>query len=265
MKNGLLEFLLYLVPLYMLVCLILFFIQEKLIFFPEKLPHNYLFSFDGKFEEIYLPIDKGQLHAILFKTKQEKKGVIMYLHGNAGSLRSWGQAAATYNDLGYDVLMPDYRGYGKSDGRIRNEKQLFRDMQLCLDHLTNNYERIVILGYSIGTGPASYLAANNPVDLLILQAPFISLQDLRRRYFPIFPGFLLRYDMDNKSWLKEADVPIIIFHGEADTVIPFDSSLKLKESLKQVKKFIPIPGQGHNGMTFHPIYIKNIKRILNGD
>ena len=108
-------------------------------------------------------MDDGTLiHGLLFKT-DDSKGLIFYLHGNAGSLRSWGGVAKTYTDLGFDVFMVDYRGYGKSGGKISGEKQLFSDMQQVYSSLRNTYEeeKLIVLGYSIGSGPAT-CAATSP-------------------------------------------------------------------------------------------------------
>ena len=94
----------------------MYFIQEKLIFFPEKLDKEYKFGFDQNFEELnFKTEDNVLLNGILFKA-DTSKGVIFYLHGNAGSLKSWGEIAKTYTDISYDLFMLDYRGYGKSEG-----------------------------------------------------------------------------------------------------------------------------------------------------
>lgn len=103
-------------------------LQEKLIFFPEKIPSNYKyeFAFTDKFKEINYKPDKGVLiNSLLFKS-DKPKGLIFYLHGNAGSLKSWGNVAESFLKMNYDVLIIDYRGYGKSTGKI-SEKALYSD------------------------------------------------------------------------------------------------------------------------------------------
>lgn len=103
--------------LYVAMCIFLYFIQERLLFFPEKLPQNYRFAFTHDFEELKIEMeDEILLNGILFKI-QNPKGLIFYLHGNAGSLRTWGEAAKIYTDMSYDLFMLDYRGYGKSEGK----------------------------------------------------------------------------------------------------------------------------------------------------
>lgn len=110
-----------------------------MIFFPEKLEKDFKFSFSQKFEELNIPTKDGfNLNAALFKT-DSSKGIIFYLHGNAGSINSWGEVATTYTDLQYDVLILDYRGYGKSDGSITSQDQLFHDLQVAYNEITKTY------------------------------------------------------------------------------------------------------------------------------
>ncbi len=168
---------------------LLFMFQEKLIFFPQKLDENYQFNFDQNFEEINIKTDDGFfLNGILFKANNSK-GLIYYLHGNAGSLSTWGYVAKTYTDMNYDVFILDYRGYGKSEGKIISQEQLFRDSQFVYDELKKMYneEQIFVLGYSIGTGMASKVASSNNPKRLILQAPFYSLTDLIQNIYPFIP------------------------------------------------------------------------------
>jgi len=264
MKKILLKALIILAVLYILICGLLFFFQEKLIFFPQKLEKDYRFSFNQGFEELSITTkDNKLLNGILFKT-DSSKGLIFYLHGNAGSLSSWGNVAKTYTDLNYDVFMLDYRGYGKSEGSIDGQDQLFQDIQTVYDELKNRYpeDKIIVLGYSIGTGPAAELASVNNPRLLILQAPYYSLTDVMRHTYPIIPTFILKYKLETYSYIKKCKMPVVIFHGNQDEVIYYGSSLKLKEGFKKQDSLITLIGQGHNGMTENPDYRVEIKKML---
>jgi alpha-beta hydrolase superfamily lysophospholipase len=155
------------------------------------LDSDYKFTFDQKFEEISIKTtDNKLLNAILFEA-DSSKGVIFYLHGNAGALNTWGSVAKTYTNLNYDVFMLDYRGYGKSEGKIKGQSQIFQDIQAAYDKLKTYYseDKIIILGFSIGTGLAAKVASTNNPRLLILQAPYYSLIDMKQRIFPIIPTF----------------------------------------------------------------------------
>lgn len=157
MKRILIRALIILTSIYIILCISFYFFQEKLIFYPQKLDKNYRFSFNQNFEEINIKTEDGIiLNSLLFKAK-ESKGLIFYLHGNAGALNSWGQIAPLYTGFGYDILFTDYRGFGKSGGNINSQSQLFSDTQEVYDKIKTRYDenRIVILGFSIGTGIAS--------------------------------------------------------------------------------------------------------------
>lgn len=117
MKKGVLKTLKTIVVLYIIACGLLYVFQERLIFFPQKLDKNYQFSFNQMFEEINVNTEDGiLLNGLLFRA-DSSKGLIFYLHGNAGSISSWGNVAETYTDLNYDVFMLDYRGMAKVKAR----------------------------------------------------------------------------------------------------------------------------------------------------
>ena len=258
-------FLWIILSLYILVCVLLYYNQEKLIFFPEKLNQAYQFSFDNSFEEREIKSEDGiSLNGLLFKA-DTSKGLIFYLHGNAGALNSWGWVAKTYTDLNYDVFILDYRGYGKSGGFISGEEQFFQDIQTAYNELKKEYkeEEIIVIGYSIGTGMATKIAATNNPKSLILQAPYYSLKDMMRHTFPIIPTFILKYKFETYKYIKECTMPVTIFHGNQDKIIYYKSSLKLKELFKKQDSLITLVGHEHNGITDNLDYKAAIKRILN--
>jgi uncharacterized protein len=263
-KKILLRTLKLLLAFYILICIVLYFFQEKLIFFPDKLDKDYKFSFVQPFEEINIKVDDGNsLNGLLFKS-DTTKGLIFYLHGNASSVDTWGEVAKRYTDLHYDVFILDYPGYGKSTGRIKSKKQLLEGMQSAYDEMKKRYSenQIVALGYSIGTGLASYIASTNNPRLLILQAPYYNLSDLMRHTYPIIPTFLLKYNFQTNQYLKNCKMPVVVFHGNRDEVIYYGSSLRLKSEMKLGDRLITLNGQGHNSITDNQDYIAAIKKIL---
>lgn len=250
--------------LYLLICALLFVFQEHLIFFPEKLPGNHQFSFNQKFEEIFMKTkDRKLLHGLLFKA-DSSNGLVFYLHGNAGSLRSWGEVAQAYTDLHYDVFMLDYRGFGKSEGSISSQEQLHQDVQLAYDDMKARYrqDQIIVLGYSVGSGLAAKLASSNSPRLLILQAPFYSMDDLMKHTFPVIPTILLKYKLATNEYISACRMPVILIHGRQDEVIYYESSVKLRKIIKPTDTLITLDPQSHNGMTENPEYRKVIQKIL---
>ena len=264
MKNRLKKVIIVLTGLYILICGLLYFFQEKIIFFPEKLDKNYQFEYGQNAEEVNIKSDDGKLlNGILFKT-ENPKGLIFYLHGNAGSLNSWGNVAELYNALNYDIFILDYRSYGKSEGKITNQEQLFRDNQIVYNELKKKYneDKMIVLGYSIGTGLASKLASENNPKLLILQAPYYNMTDMMKQKFSFIPTFILKYKFATNEYLKTCKMPIIIFHGNQDQVIYYGSSKKLEKEFKNGDKLITLNGQGHNGMTDNYDYQLEMAKIL---
>jgi uncharacterized protein len=250
--------------IYIAFCVLVYLIQERLIFFPEKLAKGYSFQFEQPFEEINIKTDDQKLlNGVLFHA-DSSKGLIFYLHGNAGSIRTWGEVASIYTDLHYDVFMLDYRGYGKSEGSIRSQNQLYQDLQTAYDEMKKRYseDKIVILGFSIGTGMATKLASTNNPKLLILEAPYYSLTDLMRRHYPVLPTFILKYKLETNKYIRNCKMPIVLIHGTQDEIIYYQSSVKLKELIKESGNLITLHGQRHNGMTENPEYRECIKKIL---
>jgi uncharacterized protein len=254
-----------LIAIYALLCVFVYFYQERMIFFPKKLATDYKFQFQQPYEEISIPSDGIKLNGILLKA-DSSAGLIFYLHGNAGGLDSWGEIADTYTSLGYDVFMLDYRGYGKSGGRIMSEKQFYQDAQLAYDQLKAIYseDKIIIVGYSIGTGAATRLASTNNPRMLILQAPYHSMKDMMRRTYPILPSFLLKYRFENYKHLQSTKAPVYIFHGAVDEIIYSGSSKKLKPFLKPGDRVTFIEGLGHNGMNEDSVYKEEIRKLIKG-
>jgi len=264
MQKTLLTILLVILGLYIVLCGLLYFFQEKFIFFPQKLDKNYRFEFGQRCEEVYIPTNDNQkIHGLLFKA-DSSKGLIFYLHGNAGNVSSWGSVAKTYTDLNYDIFLMDYRSYGKSEGLINGQEQLFQDNQIAYNELKKQYteNKIIVLGYSIGTGLASKLASTNQPKLLILQAPYYNLSDLMKHTYSFLPTFLLKYKFATNEYLKNCKMPVVIFHGNEDEVIYYGSSLKLKAEFKAQDTLISLEGLGHNGMTENEDYKTALTKIL---
>ena len=176
----------FLAILYAIICIALYFGQEKLWFNPSKLSENHRFRAG---EEISIKVAKDTDLNCLWLKEEGSKGVILYLHGNKGSNRRCLRQARSVAGNKFDIFMPDYRGFGKSGGSIRSQKSFYADVQKVYDYLKTKYEedRIAIVGYSLGSGLASYLAANNSPGRLFLVAPYISFIDLKKPDFTFYP------------------------------------------------------------------------------
>tara|TARA_B100000809_G_scaffold243810_1_gene269174 strand:- start:6767 stop:7564 length:798 start_codon:yes stop_codon:yes gene_type:complete len=228
--------------------------QEKLIFHPERLSDKYKFVFETEFEEKFYKTEDGNiLNALLFKA-ENAKGIIYYHHGNADNLESWGLKAIDFIDKGYDVLMYDYRGYGKSTGKIKNEKMLYADATLIYKELTYDYKErdIVVYGSSLGTGIAAYIAHENHPSKLILETPYFNFYNVAKFHYPYLPNsILLNYQFKTAKYLPNVKGKVHLVHGTEDETVPYRSSLLLEELSDNIK-LLTIKNGSHNNLnTFH--------------
>jgi uncharacterized protein len=239
-------------------------VLEQQLFPGFKFDKDIHYKFPESFEELNIETKDGyKLNGLLFKVKQSK-GLIFYLHGSNEALNTWGKIAPVYNNLNYDIFMLDYRGYGKSGGKVISEDQLYSDAQEVYDKLKLTYSetKIILIGQSVGTGPAAMLAAYNNPKKLILQAPYYSLPDWILSVAPDFDTSNMKYQFKTYEFLQKTKAPVIIFHGDADDAIYWGSSQKLSTFFKPGDKLIILRGEGHNDFTKNKDYLEKIKTFL---
>ncbi|MBT8393859.1 MAG: lysophospholipase, partial [Bacteroidia bacterium] len=214
-KNKLKRFVLLLIAFYLMIGTALYFLQEKFLFRPTVLNQNYVFKFSHNFEELFLKTDDNAvINALHFRVK-EPKGVILYFHGNAGDLSRWGKLTEYFVDKNYDLLVMDYRTYGKSTGAL-SEHALYSDAQMCYDFLKELYPEndISVYGRSLGTGIATYIAAKNKPKQLILETPYYSILDVAKYRFPFFAvKQLIHYKIPTHDYIKDVTCDISMLHG----------------------------------------------------
>lgn len=251
--------------LYLLYVSYVYFNQEEMVFRHFKLEKNYQFDFGGDFTEINIPVEVNtNIHGLLFKGNPSK-GLVFYLHGNAGALNTWGGIAEQYTNLGYDFFIMDYRGFGKSDGTIESSKQVLNDVNQVYEKIRKDYKNIIIIGYSIGTGPAAYLASKHHPDKLILQAPYFNFLELSREKAPLFPDFLKKFDFATDQYIRNTQSQIVIFHGKDDRMISVVNSEKLQQYLKKSDQLFLLENQGHLGMNDNEAYQKELQNLITKD
>lgn len=255
-----------LLVVYLVISVVFYFFQDKFIFQPKKLAKEYVFQFNQPFEEHFIKTEDDEtLNALLFRSSTPSKGLVLYFHGNAGNLQRWGQYAIDFTKLGYDILMIDYRSYGKSSDKP-SETNLYTDAQVVLDWSRKNitFTRLIIYGRSLGSAVASHLASENNPDLLILETPF---DEIKSVVYPPIRSILsllpTRNYFPNNLHIQKVKCQKIIFHGTKDWVVPFSSALKLKPLLSGEDKFFIIEGGGHKNLRDFPEYHKAFAEILN--
>jgi pimeloyl-ACP methyl ester carboxylesterase len=249
--------------LYIIFLVVVYFGQESLIFHVAKLSPDFKYTFEQPFEEMQIASEDGtKLNGVLFKT-EKPRGAVLYLHGNAGTIDSWSSIAPDYAASGYDLLILDYRGYGKSDGDIDSEAQFYGDVSAAYDALAKRYDNIVIVGYSIGTGPAAYLASKYTPSALVLQAPYYNLVELADSRVPFVPDFLKKYRFETNLFLPKVKCPVYIFHGTDDRLISFSNGERLHKLMPEGQsELFPLEGVGHGGINQDYTFLSELKIIL---
>lgn len=259
------KFIIAIIALYIISVFLLYLLQEKFIFLNEKLENDYQYTFENKFEEINLTTkDKQTINAILFKV-DKPKGVILYFHGNKGSLKRWGRIVNDFTKHNYDIFIMDYRGYGKSTGAF-DEKLMYDDAILCFDYLKEryNYDKTIVYGRSLGGTFATKVASVRNPDHLILEAPFYNLMDAVNYHYPLLSAdFLLKYKFNTNTFINNVKCKTTIFHGTEDHVVPISSSKKLFDlSQKDNTEYIELVAGTHHNLSTYKEYKNHINMIL---
>ena len=244
--------------------IIVYLIQEKFIFKPEKLRHDFLYKYDVPFKELFFDIEPGVRINGLHFYMNGPHGLILYFHGNTRSIKGWSKYAKDFYRYKYDVVMVDYRGFGKSTGK-RNEKEMLNDMQVVYNTLASQYyeDHLILYGRSLGSGFATKLASENHPRYLILDAPYYSFKKAVQRFLPILPmHFVLRYHLQTDKWIKKVSCHTYILHGTKDWLIPIRHSEKLQTINPRRITLIRIHGGRHNNLPSFPEYHNFIRDIL---
>ncbi len=254
--------------IYVVLCLVAYLIQGKFIFKPEKLPQDFEYRYDDLFEELFFePEPDVRINALRFYQEEDSRGLVIYFHGNTRSIKGWSKYAKDFTQYGYDVLMIDYRGFGKSVGK-QTEEGIKNDAQYIYNKMRSKYgypeDKMVVYGRSLGSGFATKLASVNHPKMLILDAPYYSFTRLTTRFLPFLPvSYILKFSIRTDVWIKYVKCPIYIIHGTKDLLIPFRSSVRLANLVPQSARLIPIYGGGHNNLPDFVEYHKHIEDILN--
>ncbi|MBT8324159.1 MAG: alpha/beta fold hydrolase [Winogradskyella sp.] len=252
--------------IYTVISVLLYYLQDYILFKPEKLSKDFQFYYENQDTKEYNleTRDGAILNGLLFKPKEESKGLVLYLKGNSKSIKGWGKFAVDFTRLGYSVLMVDYRGFGKSTGK-RSQKAIKRDLQLIYNKIkeVTSEDRIIIYGRSLGSGFAAKLASTNNPRMLILDAPYYSLTKVTARYMPFMPlSILLRYPLPTYKWLKYVRCPIHIIHGTQDKLIPYKTSVKLSKVNPKLTRLHTVIGGGHKNLNNFESYHQMLEEII---
>ena len=256
--------LLYIIIGYAALGVLVYLIQDRFIFKPEKLHAGFIYKYDAPFKELFFDVEPGVSINGLHFTVDNPLGLVLYFHGNTRSIKGWAKYAKDFFRYKYDVVLVDYRGFGKSTGK-RSEKDMLKDMQFVYDTLAAQYteHHIIVYGRSLGSGFASKIASDNKPRYLILDAPFFNFTKAIERFLPILPiRFLLRYHLRTDKWIRHVNCHTYILHGNKDWLIPISNSKKLQAINPGKITLITIDGGGHNNLPTFNEYHNFIRDIL---
>ena len=234
--------------------------QERLLFYPQPLPASHRFELGADVHETWVDVPGARLNALHLRLPRPD-GVVFFLHGNAGNLHSWFVNPDFYRQANFDLFMVDYRGFGKSSGRIQSQAQLEADVQAAWQQVAPQYEgrQRVIYGRSLGSG----LAAQVQPELTVLVSPYESMLAVARLHYPWVPQALLRYPLRTDLALPRVNGRIWLAHGGLDALIPPEHSLTLQRLVPQARLLI-VPEAGHNDIQQFTPYLDDFRAALRG-
>lgn len=239
---------------YVLLALMLFLFQDRMVFL-SNLPGRALTAtprdagFD--YEDVTLETSDGlKLHGWYVPTVLAR-GVVLFLHGNAGNISHRLDSIAIFRELGLDTLIIDYRGYGQSQGKP-SERGTYLDAEAAWHYLVSNRgvaaERIIVFGRSLGGAVAAWLANQYRPAALIIESSFSSALDMAHKLYPFMPVRLItRLDYPVKLYVSRLYCPLLVIHSRDDEIIPFAMAEANYNSAADPKSLLEIWGDHNNG------------------
>ena len=229
-------------------------IVTSLMFFPEKTFYEKPQDYGYAFEDVGLATHDGvRLHGWFLKASGAERGALLFFHGNAGNISNRLFKMRGWIDRGFSVFLVDYRGYGKSEGKIHEQQDILADAQAAFQWMTEaqkfSVSRIILYGESLGTHPAIRLGAEHKAAAVILEAPFTSFLKLARIHYPFVPEVLIRdFEFSNEKYIPALKAPLFILHGTQDEICPYEMAGELFEKAPNPKDFFSVPHGQHNDL-----------------
>ncbi len=244
------------VSLYFVVGLILFLTQKKFIYFPtQPISHNY--------KSINIENENYKINVIVLNSEKTLNKAIVYFGGNAETV-AYNASAFSTEFPDYIVYLVNYRGYGGSTGSP-DEKGIYSDALKVLDSIDVKPESTVVIGRSLGSGVATYVASKRRISKLVLVTPYDSIQSLAQSKFWVYPmSILLTQKFLSAKRVKNIKSKCLILIAENDEVVPFTNSTKLVNAFpKNQLTYKVLKDTRHNDISKDLTYYRYIKDFLN--
>lgn len=247
---------------YLAVCVLLYFQQTRFIFFPSSVIEVTPKAFNRKYQDVWIPVLAAsgkveKMHGWWIPAATPNAKVLLYLHGNGVNIGANAAHADRFHQMGFAVLIIDYRGYGLSEGSFPNEKSVYLDAATAWDYLVKQRQiqpsNIFIYGHSLGGAIAIDLALQQPKAAgIIIESSFTSIQNVvnLRGQFKLFPiNFILNQRFDSINKVKNLQMPALFIHGTDDLIVPVNMSKQLYAATPEPKQLIIVPNAGHNDVA----------------
>lgn len=225
-------------------------VEARLAFFPSAGEQQTPEDLGLTFEPATLNTSDGERLRAWLLPGPTATALVVYFHGNGGNLSVWLPILAGVQRQGFTIAAIDYRGYGASTGRP-SERGLYRDVDAALEWAARSVKPalpVIYWGRSLGAAMAAYAATKRKPDGLILEAGFADVRSLQMRASPLL-GLLSvfsSYRFPAAEYAGRAGCPVLVMHGDADTIIPFSNGRDLYDRLPEPKRFAVIGGGDHN-------------------
>lgn len=255
---------------YLGICLFLYLMQARVIFFPDMPGRQLSMSprdINLAYEDIQANTVDGETIHGWFVPAEEGNVTLLFSHGNAGNISHRLESIALYNSLGLNVLVYDYRGYGQSTGRI-SEAGFYKDAYAMWQALTEQKgirpENIVLFGRSLGAAITSQLATQVRPGGVILESPFSSVPDMGAKLYPFLPVRLLsRFKLSNVAHVQAIKSPLLVVHSRDDEIIPFTHGEQVYAAAHEPKTFLAIRGDHNGGFLYSGrLYTEGLEAFL---
>ena len=226
-------------------------IEDRFIFHPDHVTGRDPSHIGLRFEEVFFTTqDDLRLHG-WFIPHQEARATLVWFHGNAGNISDRMLNIKLIHDrIGINLFIFDYRGYGRSEGTV-SEKGTYLDGEAAIQYLLGRDDaaarRLILFGRSLGAAVAAEMAIRFDSLGVILESPFVSIQEMARAIFPSLPiAWLLRTRYDTMEKVRLIKTPLLVLHGDRDATVPFAQGKKVFEVAPGPKRFHRIVGASHN-------------------